>query len=615
MIRHRRLPLLLLLLSLCAPGWALQTGAPAGSPTGPPTGEPSSEPASEDGADSDATQSSDGTRAPEAAQESGDEPAAVAPASSGGASRLERKLESLEALQRTLEARREQREEARAAAKSLPQGPGLDDKLAEIQALQEEIRQLEFDYQSIATGIDVEAFEAAPPDSFNLQDEVQKLIQPLVEELKDATEAPRQIERLRSDIDYFQERKALAQEALDSIQGLLDDLAPEDPKGLRAGLEASRDGWKTRVEELDGQGTVARYQLDRRLSQQTSILETTQTALSEFFRTRGLNLVLAVSAFLLVLLLMRRLSIWMPKALPKRLRGERAFHTRLLNVLFYLFTGIFAMAAALGVLYATGDWVLLGLCLLFLLGVAWAFKTAIPMFLEQIRLLLNLGTVREREHLVVDGVPYRVSKLSFHTLLSNPDLAGGVRRLPLQDLIALRSRVCSKDEVWFPSKRGDWVLLSDGTRGEVTHQSPDMVQLQTLGGAHVTYPTGDYLALAPNNLSAGFRVTSRFGVDYGLQSIATTAIPEALTRAVEGGLAERFGEDALVGLRVEFCEAGSSSLDYLVLADMDGSAARHYDAVGRTIQRLCVETCTSNGWGIPFPQLTLHRADTEAAGG
>jgi len=221
---------------------------------------------------------------------------------------------------------------------------------------------------------------------------------------------------------------------------------------------------------------------------------------------------------------------------------------------------------------------------------------------------LNFGTVRERERVLLDGIPYRVSKISFYSLLSNSELAGGVRRLPIGDLIGMRSRTCSKDEVWFPCRRGDWVLLADGTRGQVKHQSPDTVQLETLGGSRVTYPSQSFLELFPMNLSSGFRLTVRFGIDYAHQAIATTEVPSILTERVRAGLDERFGAEALRALKAEFIEAGASSLDYAVIADVDGSAAADYDALQRAIQQACVDTCNDEGWVIPFTQVTLHQA-------
>ena len=478
----------------------------------------------------------------------------------------------------------------------------------EANQLQKAIDQITRDYDTIATGIDLKAFYQDPPDDFDLAGELQKLIQPIVEELKGATEEPRRIERLRSELSHLEEKQNVARQAVASIEVLLEAIGEEDGLKLRESLETARAKWQMQVDELASTSAVKRFQLDNRLARRNSIVESTRSVLSNFFRTRGLNLVLAIASFLLVTVVMRGLYLTAKRLIRRKGQEELPFYSRLFDVLYALLAGIAAISAALLALYATGDWVLLGLALLFLAGVAWAGKTAVPLFLEQIRLLLNLGTVRERERVIVDDIPYRVSRLSFYTLLANPELAGGVRRLPLRDLIGMRSRTCSKDEVWFPCRRRDWVLLSDGKRGEVKHQSPDSVQIELLGGSLVTYPTGDFLALAPQNLSAGFRLTQRFGIDYKYQAISTTEVPEVFTARIRERLEERWGAEAVVGVKVEFVEAGASSLDYLVLADMDGSAARDYEAIKRVIQKAFVDTCNDRGWEIPFTQLTLHQA-------
>ena len=174
----------------------------------------------------------------------------------------------------------------------------------------------------------------------------------------------------------------------------------------------------------------------------------------------------------------------------------------------------------------------------------------------------------------------------------------------------MRSRTCSKDEIWFPSRRGDWVLLSDGQRGVVRHQSPDTVQIELLGGSRVTYPTAAYMALAHQNLSTGFRRIVRFGIDYAHQGISTTEVPKILAERLRRDVTAQFGADAVRSLNVEFFEAGASSLDYQVNSDIAGSAAAHFDAIYRAIQRICVETCNEQGWGIPFNQITVHQAAT-----
>ena len=55
------------------------------------------------------------------------------------------------------------------------------------------------------------------------------------------------------------------------------------------------------------------------------------------------------------------------------------------------------------VLYVTGDWLLLGLALLILAGIAIGLKNIFPQFLAEAKLLLNLGAVREGEMVTYEG--------------------------------------------------------------------------------------------------------------------------------------------------------------------------------------------------------------------
>lgn len=63
-----------------------------------------------------------------------------------------------------------------------------------------------------------------------------------------------------------------------------------------------------------------------------------------------------------------------------------------------------------------------------------------------------------------------------------------------------------------------------------------------------------------------------------------------------------------LNLQVEFFQANSSSLDLLVLVDLEGQVVDISKRIERAIQKWCVECCTINDWEIPFPQLTVHKA-------
>lgn len=510
------------------------------------------------------------------------------------ATRAAQSLPTLETLRAAIEDKRADLERSRAS--------GNTTAAARDQA---ELDKLQFDFQAVATGIDVEAFETGRRKEFDLKAELEKLIAPILEELKAATEAPRQIEELRTQLGYLLERQELAKQAIAHLDKLL---AANPDEALRLALEKEKASWVQRAKDLQSQASVARYQLDTRLESRQSVLQEARKALADFFRTRGLNLLLAAASFVVVFVGLRWIYRQLRRISPIHRRAERPTYTRLIDVLFHGFTGVAAVLASLIVLYARGDWVLLGIALLFLLGLAWASKAAAPQFVEQIRILLNLGTVRELERVVYNGLPWRVSRLSLYTLLSNPELSGGLVRLPVKQLTEMRSRPVAADDVWFPSHRNDWVRLADGRVGQVLHQSPEAVKLKTLGGSVVTYPTLDYLAQSPENLSGGFTVSVTFGIDYEHQPISTVRVPQVMRPRLEAAIHQVVPPDDVTRLVVEFQSAGASSLDYAVFVGLKGSQAERVRSMERLVQRTLVDTCNDEGWVIPFTQVTIHQA-------
>lgn len=470
--------------------------------------------------------------------------------------------------------------------------------------LAQEIGTLERDFAAIATGVDRAQLEGSSMHT-TLAAEIEDLLRPLLEELKSATEEPRELERLRSEVALYERRAQLADAAILNVERLERIAVDDELRGELADVQLEWQG--IRADAVKGRA-VAQAQLDQRERNRKPLVESASGFVANFFRSKGLNLLLAVLAFAAVFLGLRFTAERLLRAVtPRRAEGQR-FYVRLLRVLSQVMIVVAAMLTALMVLYAAGDWVLLGLALLFLLGLAWAAKNTAPRFLDEMRLLLNLGPVREGERVVFEGLPWRVDRLTLYTTLSNPALSGGEIRLPLRALAGLHSRRWDASEPWFPCAEGDWVLLSDGTRGKVVTQTPEMTQLVRLGGARVTYQTADFLAQSPQNISAGFRLAEVFGVDYQHQSLATTDIPQAMLARLQPELEKAAGEDNLVNLAVEFRQAGASSLDYEVLADFNGEVAQRHERLRRTIQRVLVDACNENDWVIPFTQVTLHQA-------
>lgn len=490
---------------------------------------------------------------------------------------------------------------------------------AELDALEQESDRLALNFQSVATNFDVARYYQKESESFELMAELRDLLRPIIEELKSATESPRQIEQLKSDLAYHQDRRRRVILGVQHIDRLLEAVTQEveqstgsaesELESVRERLIRAREDWDRERKKSENAETFARYQLEAKQRDQKPLLESSRNLLANFFRTRGRNLVLSVLTFFAVFFGLRLFHGLFLRWGPVQKRLGRNQYLRVFSVLYYLLVAVLAVLASLMVLYAFDDSFLLGLALLLLFGLGWASKHAIPTFLEQIRLLLNFGTVREGERVIYQGLPWKVHRLSFYTRFRNPDLTNGKLRLPLRILTELTSRPCHPREPWFPCRESDWVRLADGRWGQILAQTPEMVLLQRKGSSRLTYQTAHFLSLNPENISYGFRLTVPFGIDYSHQAICTTVVPEKMRRWLREKLIEMVTESNLNNLLVEFSSAGASSLDYEVLADFSGKAAARYAELRRAIQRHLVDLCNQEGWIIPFTQLTVHQAE------
>ncbi|BBO17063.1 conserved hypothetical protein [Candidatus Brocadia pituitae] len=473
----------------------------------------------------------------------------------------------------------------------------------EIDKLNERRESLKINFEEIATGLDLETFYQKPQKRFDWKEEIQTLIGPIINDLKTMTARPRLIENLRTQVAYYEKQISLVKEALENIHAITVQVKDESLKNQLIGLENT---WNNKGRQISSQLTIAKYQLTDKLGERRTFLESSKNIIRVFFKSRGRNFVLAVFAFLFVFFLLRyiHLHIYKGSTIHKTVAGS--FYIRLADVLFHILTFVGATGALLIVLYVCGDWVLLGVAFIFILGLIWTAKQTLPRFYEQGTLLLNLGPVKENERVIYNGLPWKVTSLHFYTQLVNPELKGGRIRLPLNELKDIRSRPYHHDEPWFPCKENEWVVLTDGTMGRVAIQTPEIVQLIVGGGSSKTYPTAEFLKQNPLNLSRNFCVRVTFGIDYQHQAICTTEIPPKLKEAVTTGLVNAGYRDEITNLNVEFKEAADSSLDYVIFAECSGRIAKDYYKLSRIIQKIALETCNQNGWEIPFTTYTVH---------
>lgn len=480
---------------------------------------------------------------------------------------------------------------------------------SEKQALQEELVKLDKqltesngDFEHLATGVEPEVFAEKQPVTFSWKDEMAALLEPSIKELKQLTARTRQKSELKENIADYNNQVATARRAIDNINRLIAETG--DPK-IKQYLGELLPAWQSLEKRIASKLDLAQRNLAKLEDKDVSLLKSSSASIRDFFHERGLYLLIAFAAFIVILLAFRLIARLLFFVLPGARREQRPTHVRILDIFFQMFSVASAIFGMIFVLYTAEDWFLLSATIIVFCGLAWTVRQALPKMWQQMRLMLNMGSIREGERVIYANVPWKVESLNVFCKLYNPAL-GMHLRLPIENMIGLISRPYNQDEPWFPCQKGDWVAIDGKPFAKVVSLSHEQVEVVELGGRRTIYPTGDFLGMSPANLSSNFNMRVVFGLSYDLQGIITTTVLTTLQSFLKNRMAgENWAEDCL-SLSVDFLQAGASSLDVAVLLDLRGKQAPAYRRIERAINRWCVECCNENNWEIPFPQMTLH---------
>ncbi len=471
-----------------------------------------------------------------------------------------------------------------------------------IDSLDRKLSSLDESFDLLATGVDYKTSPGNLKSGFNWSRELQVLFGPLIAELQQLTSKPREIEKLKSDIAFYERHIQLANTAIKNLDKLLSVSKKSD--ALQEKLADTIEKWSHRKNEWEALKNIGIVHLEQKKGDQ-SISKSIQDIPKIFFKSHGRNTLIALFVFCFSAFSMFQLYRLIKKINPIRSKG-RSLYGRVFDLGYIFLAIIVAILTTLASLYLFNDWVVLSVVLIFIFGIAWASKHAFSKIWFQIKLILNLGPVREGEVVVYQRLLYRVVSINLYTTLSNPFIQGGVIRVPLDDIIELRSRPVVEDEPWFPSEKGDWVVIDDDRHGKVVTQTPETVKLKFPGGGEKSFVTGDYLSLSPMNLSSGFRISIVFGLDYDLQNKVTDEIPVILQKGIVEILSDTGYLKFTSSVRVHFRAASASSLDLDIIIDCNNTAGRQYRMLPRVLQKACVDVCNEQDWAIPFTQMTVH---------
>ncbi len=491
-----------------------------------------------------------------------------------------------------------------------------DDRIIELQL---ELDSLNRNFESLATQLHEEQRPKTKEEEFSWTQELQEITQPILQAIREVTSRPRRIETLKAKIEslkvkiknYESARKNL--KSLQELENGVPDVIEEDKakditkktlsKTFHSNLDTLYDKYNPEILTVELEETLRKLikiqQADR------SVFGIVAEAMAEFFQVRGRNFGIGLATFVGLWWVLNYIFVFLNEKTNLFSVFKRPIR-KIIKTAFSIFALGFSIMASLLTLYLLNDWLLLSMVIMILIAIGWTSRNLLPKFFRELRLILNLSTVREGERLFWKGVPWLIKELGVYATLMNPRLEGGTFKLPVGELFGQHSRPFVKGEPWFPCQPGDYVILSDDTFGKVLSQTPEQVILESFGSRKF-YMTPEFLTLKPRNLTDGYLLVIVFGLDYGIQSRISKEIPAIF----EEGLRNRYQNEmesvppVIETLKVQFDSAAASSLNIKIFVKVNGKNAGEYYYYNRLTNAYLVDICNEHGLTIPFTQLTL----------
>ncbi|MDX1346188.1 MAG: hypothetical protein R3179_09835, partial [Sedimenticolaceae bacterium] len=201
------------------------------------------------------------------------------------------------------------------------------DSESEKKALTEQLEKLEGDlrttrlnFEQIAAGANLGNLRTLEQQTFNFQEEILSLVEPVVKELKDMTSDVRKKSELREAITRYSEKLPLADQAIESMSNLIDRTENE---AVRTRLRELLREWEQQRSFIKSELQAAQLQLDKLESDETSFTESSSSYLKSFFQKRGRYLLQALLVVVAILLVSRLSYKAMKRLIPDYSKEHR----------------------------------------------------------------------------------------------------------------------------------------------------------------------------------------------------------------------------------------------------------------------------------------------------
>lgn len=485
----------------------------------------------------------------------------------------------------------------------------------QINKLQTRLNQSRNDFEKFALGgIDISFLtekEDVTDINYDWQAELLQIVQPVFAEVQRLTKGSREKDKVNRELNLTLEKIAELEKGLTFLKTIPRDQLNEDTEKRIAVIQSN---WENYLAELIRERDHSQNLLDA-MAPDKSFMHSLRDGMIDFAKGRGLILVVAFSTSVLILyLLTKGMDFLIARRVAKQHGQQRVnLRGRLLLLCYRVISIMLAVIAYLIVLHSMGDMVLFGIAILILIALIFAFRNYVPRYFSEIRLFLNLGSARQGERVIYNGIPWQIERITLYSAtFVNPALDNGRIRIMLPELDTMTSRPFDNDEIWFPSKVGQSFILPNGTFGEVKRQTPEAVYLTSFNST-IIYPSADFISGAPTNLSYGYYAVADFGLSYKHFDTPVDEVFSKLKTYITEFLADTPLHDQYDSISVEFRKINEGvSLVYTVIVSMKGSSAGYYFQSGRLLQEACLRCAQKEGWSMPFTNIEMRDSSNRA---
>lgn len=458
--------------------------------------------------------------------------------------------------------------------------------------------------QTVLGGIDLSLFnepEHVDPTenlNYNWQQEVLQILQPFFAQMQRMTEKTREKDLLIENDRELTKKIQIAESGIQILQGI--DRTALNANSLKL-ISKVEDEWIDRLKSLEHQKNIVDLKLQDMTDSRGFFVRFTDN-LWGFMKNEGLAIAVAIILSVGFYYIASRLILVFARYQQRDKTRVINFKWRLLLLILQAINIVFSLAIFLVILHTSGNIMLFGIVGLILLMLAISFRTKIPDYLHRLRVFLNLGQAREGERIIYNDIPWEIAKINLNNVyLTNPLLDNGELRVTIDLLDKLYSRHTLTDELWFPSRKGDFLLLPDKRIVKVIRQTPESIYLDH-DGSTIVMGTAEFYKLKFSNLSRGYSLTLNFSLEELPENrTPVETIKQAITAVLQQKMAET--EESLPTSIKEVSLAirqllSSSTTSYQIIIEMSANSAKYYKHAKAALNDAIIETACTKEWRL-----------------